>query len=516
MKPALAQSVMAAEPEAATTLLQLLYETLEEVAHPSTAKTQTLVLDLAEEQAKPEDEPEADPEYEEDWEQPEAAAATPEPQVLNLEGPDVDMEDLAADPAPLQPEASAEAAARKPKCALTSACWPVLDSLSPGQCYKQSSYQQLGSAALVSTWMPKRIAALGGHGHMCSSKFSGRREKAKPPSPPPKPAGPWMTYDRALPPSTRKLPRKQTRSATADAQADSAGAQNMIACCHQLPMGDLRCSRQVYVVHGGKVILCFSKNAAPTETRSCISSTWSAGTPGPVSAPPAPEPPAPAPAPAAQPPVHKPYAHTATAGGKGSRPSQDRLQKEQRQAAQQQPAQHAPQAAPQSKAGQPAAVVPAAAPAPSTPAVAPLRQLSHVPLQQQTSQVGPGCKLTSVASASRKVVLHRCGTCGSPKALDSSSRTFAAAQPCAASAADQLGGALAGSSPQVSVHGPQWPCMTAHGCICGCSGRSAKRGLAASSPHVSVQDVKWPRMSPHGCVLANAVHVRQLLHARHV
>ena len=122
VKPALAHSVMAAEPEAATTLLQLLYETLEEVAHPSTAKTETLVLDLAQPEAEAE-EGEGEGEYEADWEAQDAEPAAP--QVLSLEGPDVDMDELAADPAPLQPEASAEAPTRKPKCAAGAVRWEL-------------------------------------------------------------------------------------------------------------------------------------------------------------------------------------------------------------------------------------------------------------------------------------------------------------------------------------------------------------------------------------------------------
>ena len=54
MKPALAHSVMAAEPDAATTLLQLLYETLEDVAAPVT--TQAMVLDLNTPAPEPEEE----------------------------------------------------------------------------------------------------------------------------------------------------------------------------------------------------------------------------------------------------------------------------------------------------------------------------------------------------------------------------------------------------------------------------------------------------------------------------
>ena len=115
VKPALVHSVMAAEPEAATTLLQLLYETLEQVARPHASKTETRVLDL--------NEPVPEPEEEQQQEEEETEQVY-EADFLDLMA-EPNLADLAADPEPYRPEAGPGAGpapgsspaepARKPK-----------------------------------------------------------------------------------------------------------------------------------------------------------------------------------------------------------------------------------------------------------------------------------------------------------------------------------------------------------------------------------------------------------------
>ena len=99
VKPALAHSVMTAEPDAATTLLQLLYETLEEISSPGAG--QTMVLNLNTPEPEPEEEPEE--EEEEDQQPPQQQEQEMyEADFLDLDTPGPTAAELAGDPGEVQ------------------------------------------------------------------------------------------------------------------------------------------------------------------------------------------------------------------------------------------------------------------------------------------------------------------------------------------------------------------------------------------------------------------------------